>query len=588
MSTTDDTDKRLLQLAELRKKHGFQGQRSAGQWSKGVLAQQSGSMEELPAQQTQWPKNALLYNLLSQKFGFLGFNWEAKEKVWKGSTRRFVDFVGYPMVAGYHPSLTELAFMPIELVDNFEEAQGMTAIRAMEGLTAVGFENKRARMDATGIGYKGMSGVSWIPALEPIVLPTELRQQLQRLADAVLLLNDAVTACYTSDSALQDLLTRNVPSRIPQIMAPGTVDVIRPDIVIVREKDGFRPVVTELESAPAGMGMLHAMEVGYGVDTTMLDRFIEYLDGRQYVIFATHQWAEYTFELAVFCQALRTRGVPAWIIFDRLLETVQEHARKTWQLPPNAPEHVCNAWDTDFLGRITRLGFREFIRGSHELPKQFDDRTVVYRFGYFDNFSRGTLEQMLEWQQQGITVINPVQFPLESKVLMAAIGIPSVRRWITERDEEAVWVLQTCLAETRLLNGCTETELSEYTNDRPFWISKYAAWDGNNQSWGSRSLEVGAQHLVSGWEGILRQRRECAWPVVVQHMINSARFTVGCVNSDGKIAIKTDLRNRLTPFFLRGKDGKAVMTSSMITLRGNTIRIHGATDAVETLVVYRD
>lgn len=578
----------LEQLQELRNKHGFkvflnsQKTGRAGKWSKEMLQKNT---SDLPTQSDNWPKNAPLLDFLKERYAFLGFDWERGSREINGEPRLFVLFKNYPFVGGMSPTLFDLAIMPVELTDRYANSANARCLLERIG-TPANFNEPRKIMDATGIGYMGMSGVSWLPALESFELPDYFKEELLRLADAIYLLYDAVSALYQSDAQLTTLLSHNVPSRIPLLTETGSVDILRPDIVIVQDADGrLRPVVTELESCPAGQGMTHAMQAGYGLPTEMVDRFMEYLDGRIYIVFATHEWSEYVWDQAAFCAAIRKKGGDAYIVFDTSVEQAHREALVKWKPPKDAPSLVAQSWNNNLMGRLAEFGFH-FVSGVDSLSEEKISRAIIYRFGYFDNFSTAVLRYMRAWQDMGAIVINPVQFYLESKVLMAAIGIPEVRKYIQERDPHATEMLDRCVAETRLL-APGFVNLEELTKDKAFWLTKYAAWDGENRSWGSRSLEVGSQHANESWQKNLKKSMGLPWPVVAQHVISSARFTMPYVRSDDRIQLLTDARTRLTPFFLRGKNGKSVHCGSTITLRSNTFRIHGATDAVEAPVVYK-
>ncbi len=599
----EERDSKLAVLRELREKHGFKPpMESSGigrfkEMARKILAgngsqsDRDPNQEQLPKQVGTWPKNAPLLDHLAQKFACVGFSWEAvkwqtewqlKSGEIKTAKRSCVRYTNYPKVGGVSPTLLELFEIPVDLVDGYRPPSTNGA-----GLvTGVGKPDLgiRPRMNETGIGYKGMDGISWRVGAQPFALPTQLETAICRIGDAVMLLADAVAELYGHDAALTELLCHKAPPRIPRLMDRGsTYDVFRPDMVIVKDQHGLRCVITELESCPAGHGMLYTMQHGYGLPSQMVNAFVDYLCGRPYLVFATRQWSEYVFEQAAFCDALRKRGVNARILFDCPLTEIAEIARR-WQCPQAASAAIKATWDTDVLCRLRVHGFHEFVHGIDTLPASVGN-AVVFRFGYFDNFSPETLQRLGEWQDRGARIVNPLQYPLESKALMAAAWLLNVERWITARDPEAVAILHRSLAQTRLLApDCYDS--AELTRDRAYWLTKFAAWDGGNQSWGSRSLDVGSQCSAALWERSLKERLQLPHPVVAQHVIASAQYDVDCLEEDGSISSLADARTRLTPFLMRGPNGKAVHAGSMITLRADTFRIHGATDAVEMPVVF--
>ena len=455
----------------------------------------------------------------------------------------------------------------------------------MDGVTGVpaNFTAKRSTMEATGIAYKGLDGVTWRPGATPLELPRTLADDLQLLARAIFALYDAVAERYGNDPELTALLLHKVPERIPRIADRAPVSFIRPDCVVSNRDGRYRAVVTELESAPAGHGMTHAMQCAYGPSTVMADRFAEYLRGRPYLIIATHEWAEYFADQASFCKALTDRGVTAHMIFDAPLSTVQA-AAATWRPPREAGPEVAARWNRDVLGRMERLGLAGIVSGvsPENLPRAVGN-AVVFRFGYFDNFDHAVLDALRRWEQQGATIINPTCFYLENKALLAACQLESVRAGIRERGPELLDALDQGIARTWLL--ADPDQLDGFITRQKDLVTKYGAWDGQNQSWGSRSLLAGYQTSRRKWERTLEERLRLRHPVVAQRAITSARFDVPWVTREDTVALLTDARVRLTPFFLRDERGTIHDLGATVTLR-QTFRVHGADDAVEAPVVF--
>lgn len=577
----------------MREKHGFirpkVGKTSASTWSRAqcagdqlinALREELGCSYEAvaPAKEGEFPKNRELFDLLTTKFASIEFAWSIKRgqiKHRNGSVRdtRCIDVKNHPTVGGAHLTLADMALIPVEICDQYK---GTIHREAVESSSHIDID----AMNATGIGYKGFEGVSWLPLTHAFTLPAVFEGLIMRVAAAAFLLYDAVTELYGKDASLSALLEHKVPGRIPRLVdRRSRVRILRPDMVVVEDDDGLRPVITELESCPAGHGMMHAMQRGYGLATGMVDTFVRYLGGRAYTVVATAEWAEYVWDQAAFCHALRKRGVDARVIFDRPLEEIADMAQ-TWEAPKGVG--VTN-WNKDFMGRLRKHSFSECVSGSRSFAEVSTRYGVLFRFGYFDNYAHAC-ELLAELgTKPGVEIMNPASFFLESKALMAAAKLRSVRAWIESRDHDAVHVLDRCLAETRVL-GLSDT--AEFFEDRGFWISKFAAWDGDNKSWGARSLIVGAQTSADAWERALVERCDLPHPVVMQHVINSARFDGTYQTKTGEIETLIGARTRLTPFFIR--DGDQVRHGgSMITLR-NSYRVHGSTDAVEAPVIFTD
>lgn len=608
-------------ILALRKKHGFQGAEAEGLTRlsgksrdvvKAMIAagtiqylDEHGENLSIPVAELlheitgrslcYTPANAPILLALERKFRHLGFQWHPTERTDrvrdresgedKLITRRFINYTNFPLVAGTALTFAELLNYPIESFDGFRVRVACPVITGADELAQM--VETVAIMDATGMGYKGLSGTSWLPGTQPMALDARFFEQLQLLATGVFTLFDVVVRRYETDRQLNAMLNHRRPNKILPLMMPGQAGIIRPDVVVVDNGDGtLRPVITELESCPAGQGMTHAMQAGYGLPLSMVDTFVDFLGGRPFIVLGTHEWSEYVWEQATFCRALRERGVDARMIFDAPLSMIDADVRIRWTAPNGLTPELRATWRTDFLTRLQELGFGDIVTGTSDLSSDVGN-AVVFRFGYFDNFAPETLQRMAQWESQGAIVINPLQFPLENKGLLAAIGLEGVKQEILglPNGGAILDVLQRCVAETRLVHP-DFTDISELERDQAYWLTKFGAWDGNNQSWGSRSLAVGTQLTRDQWRANLRDVIAMPHPVVAQHVIASAAWRVGYSNGNGSSGVVENARIRLTPFFLRRMDGQVVHCGSTATFRANTLRIHGASDAVEMPVIY--
>src|SRR5262245_35805349 len=90
-----------------------------------------------------------------------------------------------------------------------------------------GLEAIRLRMNRSGVGFAGIDGAWWLPAVEPFALPRQVADELVRIGVAIYALFDAVSGLYgTPEGAvcgLDRLLEHKVPADIPRLMAPGRV-----------------------------------------------------------------------------------------------------------------------------------------------------------------------------------------------------------------------------------------------------------------------------------------------------------------------------------------------------------------------------
>lgn len=583
------------EVLEVRRRHGYKdaadgsAARSVKSWRDGVLSGQI-KLEgvEIPEQSGEWPKNAPILRELEHRFAVIGFSWRRCHGERKGRDRRWVEFKNAPTIGGHTLDLATAMLVEPEMVDGYEDAQGVSAYASRVGAPA-GEEAvaARARMDATSIGYKGFEGVSWRQAMEPFKMDPDFLDRLGAIARALALGFQAVRELWDTTPELRTLLTRGKPAHIPTLMLGDQIGLMRPDITIVKDpKTGIlRPVITELESCPGGQGMAHAMEVGYGLNTTMVDAYLRLLAGRRYIVYATHQWSEYVFDQAVCVQALRERGIDAEIWFDRPLRQIHDNAQRDWVPHPEIPAQERALWNQDFLGRLKRCGFDTFVHGSDEgLPETLGPETVVFRFGYFDNFRlTDGLDRLQAWHAQGAQIVNPLWFTLESKMLMGAFWLPAVEAWIRARDPEALTVLHNGLAETHPIHQRPTDVLQ-----RPYeWTTKIAAWDGDNRCWGARGVEFGSQaQSDQKWEEHVRACADRPYPIAIQRFILSHRFNAAWCDRAMRVDILRAARARLTPFFLFHTDGTVELAGSTITLRTRSLKIHGAADAVEGPVVF--
>ena len=459
------------------------------------------------------------------------------------------------------------------------------------------------RMNETGIGYGGIQGISWSPALEPFILPRTLGEQLHSLGEAVFLLYDAVDALYQTDELIQRFVSYKFPDYLPPLVSSGQLSLFRLDIVLTRTDEGtYQPVVTEVEVVPGMAGLAHCMQEGYGLQADLLDRFIEYLAGRPYIVFvASHSSVEFSFEQAVFCQALRERGVNAQMVFDKPIVDVHQKAQAEWMLRQDAPAWAKEAWSTNFQDRLNQCGFNQFVSGldlssagsEESLHKSLLAKAmggaVVYRLGYFPDYTLPVLQQMFQLRQVKAKVINPIRFYLENKAVLGALAFESVRQWIQKREATALAVLDHGIAETCLLESSIYT-MKNLKENQKSWVLKNGAWDLDNLSWGSRSLEDGRRYSRADWYRLLGVKLDLPYPVIAQRRLPSAQFDIAYVNREkGDIDLMSGAIARLCIFFLRMEE-RVMFGGAHITLRaqrGNIIAVHGALDAVWAPVVFQ-
>jgi hypothetical protein len=431
----------------------------------------------------------------------------------------------------------------------------------------------KSPMHGTGIGYAGIDGVWWLPAERHFVWPRAMRDHLARVGDALFQFVDAVWRVLESgsDPELAAQLRHRVPESLTSHFDLAPVLSFRPDFQLVPTGEPalpFRPVLTEIEIAPSAQGFAHAMQVGYGLSTDIADSFAAFLDGRTFYIVGTAQWSEFLFEQLAFCRALAERGATAFVLYDRPLATLAaEIARgERWQPPifgiPTRPP----GWNVDLQARFQTHGFERFW--LDQWPEQVDDG-VVYRFGYLENFDAAHLARMDEWRANGATFINPLAYPLDSKVLLTALQRPTLRSHLSPTTLD---LLDGAIPETHLL---TPAILPILQQERAGWLIKYAGFDGGNAAWGGRSVGLGLDYDGAAWQDLLQCACDLPWPVVAQRLTPSAQMAVDYLQPDGSTATLYG-SSRLRVFFLHTPGGSAIPCGAHITVSGGTRVSEGA------------
>jgi hypothetical protein len=384
-------------------------------------------------------------------------------------------------------------------------------------------------------------------------------------------------------SGLDDLLNYKVPPHLPRLMSQGRVESVRPDFQLIFQTSKVSLAATELEICPSAHGFAHAMQVGYGLSPDLVESFARYLAGPELLFVGTSQWSEFLFEQLAFCRALAEVGAAGRVLYDVPISTLAGEVREgaRWQPPLFGIKTRPPGWTDDLRGRIQAHDFESFIWPNDDNWPETVGDAVVFRFGYFDCFAPAKLQYFIRWQDQGATLLNPAMFILDSKVIMAALNLPLVR----ERLANALPVLDSCIPETVLLQ---ETSLSRLIKEKDAWVVKYAGFDGGNQAWGGRSLQLGTQHSLDSWQQVLHQCLDLPWPVVAQRIVPSAQIDMAYLDARGEMQLMHQGTTRLRTFFLRDNETEAIACGSHLTVSGGTSQVSEATDAVQAPVIFRD
>ncbi len=445
----------------------------------------------------------------------------------------------------------------------------------------------RARMAATGIGYAGIDGPWWLPATAPFALPAAVQAELGRIATAVFRLFDAVVALYRTPAGaacgLDALLEHKVPPAILRLHSRAPVLAVRPDFQLVPLPTGagYQLVATELELCPSAQGYAHAMQLGYGLAPDLVRGLAELLAGRELLVLVTGRWSEFLFDQLALCRALAEHGARARVLCDPpLAQIAAEVARgERWRPPMFGVSTLPAGWDPDLMGRIARHGLGPHLyTADAEWPQEVGD-AFVFRFGYFDCFAPARLDLMRRWEQAGASFLNPTAFILESKAVLAALGLPEVRARIAAADPAALATLDRCIPATLLLRP----ELAErLLREREGWVLKFAGYDQAGGAWGGRSLQVGALHTPATWAEVVAAYLELPWPVVAQRAAPSAGIDISYFGETGSPAVLRGA-TRLRCYMLRGATSGAY--GAHLTVSGGP-GVSEATDAVQAPVAF--
>lgn len=455
-------------------------------------------------------------------------------------------------------------------------------------------DSLRTRLAATGIGFAGLDGAWWLPAAEPFVLPAACQHQLQAIGAALFTFLDLVTTLYGTASGaaagLTQLLDYKVPPHILRLMSSGQVDSLRPDFQLVMEQDAtgvvsYRFVATELEICPSAHGFAHAMQVGYGLQPDLVQAFADYLAGRELLFVGTHQWSEFLIEQVAFCRALAAVGARGRVLYDRPFHQLEREIQnqQRWQPPLFGVKQKPAGWQSGFLARLQEQKLAAFLYTPDDAWPASVGNAVVFRFGYFDCFSADHLRTFLQWQQQGATLLNPAQFILDSKTIMAALQLPQVRQRISTENATALSWLDQAIPETILLTPDTAPRILANKDE---WVVKFAGYDQGQQAWGGRSLQIGARHSVTSWQTTMTQLVALPWPVVAQRFRPSLAVDIAYLDKQAQRHWLRNGHTRLRVFFMRSS-GLVTAAGAHLTVSGGTAQVAEATDAVQAPICFR-
>jgi hypothetical protein len=450
------------------------------------------------------------------------------------------------------------------------------------------FSAIRQHLNETGIGYAGIPGVWWRPATAPVALPASLATELGQIGRALFLLFDTVGALYGTPAGaaagLDGQLEERVPPELLALHSRSPVQSVRPDFQLVPQSDGqYRLVATELEICPSAQGFAHAMQIGYGLTPDLADGVAAWLAGRPLLFVGTEQWSEFLWEQLAFCRALAARGAQGYVLYDRPLAALAADIRagERWQPPLFGVDAKPAHWDDDLLGRMARTGLDAYWWPDDQRWPARVGEAVVFRFGYLDCFGPVARRRLLDWEGQGATLLNPPAFFLDSKTVMAALGLPAVRARIAAIDARLLATLDDCIPETLLVDESTAPRLRQ---EKEAWVLKFAGFDRGNEAWGGRSLRLGARCTVAEWHTLLAQSLQLPWPTVAQRVTPSAQVAIDYFDDLDQVRRLVGA-SRLRSFLWRSANGSdAWAAGTHLTVVEGSDKVAESTVAVQAPV----
>ena len=138
----------------------------------------------------------------------------------------------------------------------------------------------------------------------------------------------------------------------------------------------------------------------------MVGEFVRFLNDRKLLIIGTHEWNLYQIDLLAFCQALAQHGVDAQVLFDRTLAEMEADIQRgnRWQIDEVGLDYALAEWSPSLMSHIKQHQLEPFV--LDDWPEKVGD-TVIFRFGYVENFSTEHRAFFEGWQADGATFLNP-------------------------------------------------------------------------------------------------------------------------------------------------------------------------------------
>ncbi len=454
----------------------------------------------------------------------------------------------------------------------------------------IDFETVFQKVSDTGIGYGGLSGVTWRMAgngEKTFEISQKVFTHLKEVMVAVYNYN-RILQNLTHNHPAKTLLSHKRPKKVRLTYGQNSLRLFRPDIVMFYGADGnINFKITEIESAPGGLGIFEAIRLAYAFKPnhkTVLELLRETIGENEFIVVMTHNWIDYIWDVCVAADWLRKKGVKVKVIIDRSKDDVQIFSTNLWrERQKNMPEYTSMQpnWQPHLVQRLQYYGFADFVEWHAELPQSVPHGTFVFRMGYHGSFrDSDTILKLVSWEKNcNATVLNSINTGLENKAIMATMDLmkkelkPSI-------DRDVFQLLKKHLAKTSLVDPFY-CDMNKIFMNHKHHILKVAAWDeGDKLSWGARGIIDGAECTNRDWVREVGKALTEEHPIVIQERVTSITRTYRkTIGTDNVFRNLNRARIRWTPFVLIDNTGEVHIDLGIVTALDN-FAAHGAVGAV--------